>query len=312
MSISGAAGTENAELTVQFQITLGDGDWVRVPLRLDRALLREPAQYQGPGECFVLFEGEGEGYVAWIRGNKEGPHQISLKMLAPLSVSGEETKLKLFTPRAAASEMKLTIPQPDAVATVSEGAALLQPAAADGGTLFTALGLHGEFQLAWHKAGAPTADVPPVLEAAVNVLARMDSQGIAGEATLSIHSFASPFDRFVVRLPVGAELVPASAPGYSILPLEGKKEADGGQAMVEVRLHKKTTGPVEIHLSTRRNFGPEPPTEGFDLAGFEVLQAARQWGVIAVAVSNDRQVVWGRTAESGRLICCQNPCTAKA
>jgi hypothetical protein len=293
MSISGAAGSENAELTVQFQITLGDGDWIRVPLRLDQALLREPAQYEGPGECFVLFEGEGEGYVSWIRGKKEGPHQITLKMLVPLSVAGEETKLKLFTPRAAVSEMKLTIHQPDAVAAVSEGAALLQPAAAEGGTLFTALGLGGEFQLAWHKAGAPAADVPAVLEADVNILARMDSQGITGEATLSVHGFASPFDRFVVRLPAGAELVPASAPGYSILPLEGKKEADGGQALVEVRLHKKTTGPVEIHLSTRRNFGPEPPSEGFDLAGFEVLQAARQWGVIAVAVSNDRQVVWG-------------------
>ena len=293
MSITGPAGTENADLTVQFQITLGDGDWVRVPLRLDQALLREPAQYQGPGECFVLFDGEGEGYVAWIRGKKEGPHQITLKMLVPLSVAGEETKLKLFTPRAAASEMKLTVPQGDAVAAVSEGAALLQPAAAEGGTLFTALGLGGEFQLAWHKAGAPAAEVPAVLEAAVNILVRMDSQGITGEATLSVHSFASPFDRFVVRLPAGAELVPASAPGYSILPLEGKKESAVGQALVEVRLHKKTTGPVEIHLSPRRNFGPEPPTDGFDLAGFEVLQAARQWGTIAVAVSSDRQVVWG-------------------
>ena len=58
-------------------------------------------------------------------------------------------------------------------------------------------------------------------------------------------------------------------------------------------MNKKTTGPVEIHLSTRRNFTQEQPPDGFDLAGFEVLGAARQWGTIAVAVGNDRQVVWG-------------------
>ena len=58
-------------------------------------------------------------------------------------------------------------------------------------------------------------------------------------------------------------------------------------------MNKKTTGPVEIHLSTRRNFNKEQPPEGFDLAGFEVLGAARQWGTIAVAVGSDRQVVWG-------------------
>jgi hypothetical protein len=294
MSINGTAGSENAELTIQFQIMVRDADWTRVPLRLDQGLLREPAEYQGPGEHFVHFDGNGDGYVSWIRGKKEGLHEITLKMLVPLSPAGEERKLRIFTPRAAVSEMKLKIPEPGAVGTVSEGATLLPPSAAEqDGTLFTALGLGGEFQLAWHKAEAKIAEVPAVLEAAGNILIRLDSQGIISEATLSVHSYASPFDRFVVRLPTDAEFSPSSAPGYSILPLEGKKEADGRQAVVQVRFNKKTTGPVEIHLSTRRNFYQEQQPEGFDLAGFEVLGAVRQWGTIAVAVGSDRQVVWG-------------------
>jgi hypothetical protein len=294
MSITGAAGGENAELTIQFQIMLRDADWTRVPLRLDQGLLREPAQYQGPGEHFVHFDGNGEGYVSWIRGKKEGLHEITLKMLVPLSPAGEEKKLRIFTPRAAASEMKLKIPEPGAVGTVSESATLLPPSAAEqDGTLFTVLGLGGEFQLGWHKAEAKIVDVPAVLETTGNILIRLDSQGIISEATLLVHSYASPFDRFVVRLPADTELSPSSAPGYSILPLEGKKEADGRQALVQVRLNKKTTGPVEVHLSTRRNFTKEQPSECFDLAGFEVLGAARQWGAIAVSVGNDRQVVWG-------------------
>ncbi len=293
MSIAGSAGSENAELTIQFQIMVRDTDWTRVPLRLDQGMLREPAQYQGSGEHFVQFDGNGEGYVSWIRAKKEGLHEITLKMLLPLSPAGEEKRLRIFVPRATASEMKLRIPQPGAVGTVSEGATLLPAAAEQDGTLFTVIGLGGEFQLAWHKADAKTVEVPAVLEATGDILNRLDSQGIVSEATLSLHSYTSPFDRFVVRLPADAELVPAGTPGYSILPLEGKKEAESRQSLVEVRLHKKTAGPVEIRLSTRRNFAQEQLPDGFDLAGFEVLEAARQWGTIAVAVSNDRQVVWG-------------------
>jgi hypothetical protein len=293
MSITGSAGSENAELTIQFQIMLRDADWTRVSLRLDQGLLREPAQYQGAGEHFVHFAGNGEGYVVWIRGKKEGLHEITLKMLVPLSPAGEEKRLKIFTPRAVASEMKLKIPEPRAVGTVSEGATLLPPSAEQDGTMFTALGLGGEFQFAWHKAEAKIVEVPAVLEATGNILIRLDSQAIASEAALSVHSYASPFDRFVVRLPADAELSPAGAQGYSILPLDGNKDAESRQALVQVRLNKKTTGPVEIHLSTRRNLTQEQPPEGYDLAGFEVLGAARQWGTIAVTVGNDRQVVWG-------------------
>ena len=294
MSISGAAGSENAELSIKFQIMVRDADWTRVPLRLHQGLLREPAQYQGPGEHFMHFDGNGEGYVSWIRGKKEGLHEITLKMLVPLSPADEEKKLTIFTPRAAASEMKLKIPEPGTVGMVSDGATLLPASAAEqDGTLFTVLGLGGNFQLAWHKAEAKIIEVPAVLEATGNILIRLDSQGIVSEATLSVHSYASQFDRFIVRLPVDAELSPSSAPGYSILPLEGKKEADGRQALVQVRLNKKTTGPIEIHLSTRRNFTKEQPADAFDLAGFEVLGAARQWGTIAVAADSDRQIVWG-------------------
>ena len=313
MSITGSAGNENAELTIQFQIMVRGADWTRVPLRLDQAILSQPAQYQGSGEHFVQFASNGDGYVSWIRAEKEGPQQISLKMLVPLSQAGEEKKLKIFTPRATASEMKLKIPQPGAVGTVSEGAALLPASAEQDGTLFTATGLGGEFQLAWHKAGAKTADVPAVLEATGDILNRLDSQGVVSEAILSLHSYALPFDRFTVRLPPDAELVPGGAADYSILPLDGKDEAgaDARHSVVEVRLHKKTAsgGNPLVRAAKLR---PGTTAASVDLAGFEVLEAARQWGTIAVAVSNDRQVVWGPCRASSRPIYCPNPCMAKA
>jgi len=294
MSINGSAGREYADLTIQFQVLVRDSDWVRVPLRLDQALLSEPAQYQGPGEHFIHFEGSGRGYVSWIRSPKEGQHNISLKVLVPLNLVGEQTKLVLFTPRATRSELKLTVPQAKAVGTVSEGATLLPPEARqDDGTVFTVLGFWGDFEMSWHKAGDRLSDIPAVLEATGNILARMDNRGITSEATVSVHSYSSQFDRFVVRLPPGAELVPYNTPGYSLLPMEGKKEADGRQELVEVRLHKKTAGPVDVRLSARRNFEREQASDAYELAGFEVMGAVRQWGTIAVAADNNWQVVFG-------------------
>ena len=57
-----------AELSIQFRILVRDDQWVRVPLRLDQAVLRAAPECQGPGEQFVHFENDGEGYVAWLHG----------------------------------------------------------------------------------------------------------------------------------------------------------------------------------------------------------------------------------------------------
>jgi hypothetical protein len=312
MSINGTAGSENAELTIQFQIMVRDADWTRVPLRLDQGLLREPAEYQGPGEHFVHFDGNGDGYVSWIRGKKEGLHEITLKMLVPLSPAGEERKLRIFTPRAAVSEMKLKIPEPGAVGTVSEGATLLPPSAAEqDGTLFTALGLGGEFQLAWHKAEAKIAEVPAVLEAAGNILIRLDSQGIISEATLSVHSYASPFDRFVVRLPTDAEFSPSSAPGYSILPLEGKRKRTAGRQWSKSDLIKKPRARWRFTCprggTSIRNSSPRASIWLVSRSWERCGNGARSpWRSAATGRS-----CGGRSMASGRPIYCPNRCTAK-
>jgi len=47
-------------------------------------------QYKGSGEQFLHFEGEGVGYVCWLRGKPDSQHEITLTMLAPLSAAGEE------------------------------------------------------------------------------------------------------------------------------------------------------------------------------------------------------------------------------
>ena len=293
-----AAG--QAELNIQFRILVREDQWTRIPLRLDQAVLREAAQYQGAGEHFLNFEGDGEGYVVWVRGTAGQQHQITLKMLVPLTVMGQETRLRLLAPRATASELKLKVPYAKAVARVSEGATLQTPGEGSKESELTAVGLNGDFELGWHPPDAAPGKVA-ALEAFGTIAAQLDGRGVETEATFSVRSYGEAFDRFRILLPPDAELVPGNPSGYTLTVVDAAAAASGPgrQRLVEVQLTKRTVGPVEVRLSTKRaadNANMAPAARGdnwLELAGFEFPGAARQWGTIAVSVVGDWQVLWG-------------------
>ena len=64
--------------------------------------------------------------------------------------------------------------------------------------------------------------------------------------------------------------------------------------MVNVTLEKKTTGPVEIRLSTERDYNASRPDEWLDLAAAEVLGAPRQFGHLAVQLPSEWQLITGK------------------
>ena len=167
-----------------------------------------------------------------------------------------------------------------------------------GATELSVVGLGGDFLLAWHKLNPRAAETPLVLEASGTVLARLDSRSITAEATLSVRSYGVPFDRFTVRLPPGMELSPGTANGYVVTPMEADATQNGSsQRLVVVQLPKKTAGPVEVRLACRRGYDPLKDQSWCELAGFEVVGAARQWGAIAVAAGGDWQVLWGTSTD---------------
>ena len=202
IAAAGTAAGKQAELTIQVQVLVRDDDWVRVPLRLDQALLREAPRYKGPGRLFVQYEGEDAGYVCWIRGKSDAQYDFTLTMLVPLETAGDDTRLRLSAPRATASEMRLTVPMAGAVGTVSDGTTPAKSAAGkNGATEFDVVGLAPDFQLAWHRPDPPSAEAPVALEAVGSVLARLDGRRVSTEATLSVRSYGGAFDRCTVRLP---------------------------------------------------------------------------------------------------------------
>ena len=121
---------------------------------------------------------------------------------------------------------------------------------------------------------------------------KIDGRSVTSEATLTVRSFGAEFDRFHVQLPPGSQLVGTHQEGYTLSPA-GKDPAAG---LVEVRLDRKTTGPVEVRLVTERAFDVTKPDESLELAGFAVTEAIahRQWGYLAVSVVGDWQLAWTR------------------
>ncbi|NLY02960.1 MAG: hypothetical protein GXY83_43465 [Rhodopirellula sp.] len=291
----GATGTiqgDHAELTIDLKVLVRDDRGVRVPLRLNQALLREGAKYEGSGEQFLGFDEKGEGYVSFIRGGGGEIHRLTFRTLVPLLQVGNETRLKLSVPRTTSWELKLKVPIAGAVARVSEGATLLPPEAiTEGATELTVLGNGGDLELSWRKQDDPPAELPTVIEAVGEVQVRADGRSIDWEAKLSVRGYGSPMDRFQVRLPKAAELAPINTTAYTVTPVAGDTSSQSGAGpLVEVRLSKKTAAAEEIRIAARMAHEAGISAKPVELAGFEVMGAARQWGHIAVSVAGDWHV----------------------
>ena len=293
ISVTGTAKENRAELTVQFDALVRDRDDVRIPLHLDEAVVLEEFQYEGPGETRALHYDEGgDGYVWYLRGGEEeGIHKLTLKLWAPLSHTGDRTRMRLSVPRAAKSELDLTVPLGNAVVEAAGyGSSGPQTPEANGSTRFKAGGLDRDFELTWYESDSRRTDPQPVLEAVGKIAATIDSDTVTTTATLTVRSEGSRFNRFRVRLPPGAELNDDKRTGYTVVPLSSDSKPAQDRNLVEVRFPEYVTGPVDVVLQTTQ---PRQSTESSELAGFDVLQAVEQRGIIAVMIDDDWAVIWG-------------------
>ena len=290
ISISGATDGPRADLTADFTIAVHETGWLQAPLRLEDAVLREPPSFDGPGEHVSDLAEDGSGYVVWIRSEAETTHRVKLRLWAPIERVGAESHLRLHLPRSPATEMQLRVPLAKVVARISEGNTLdsVTPTS-DGKSLLEAVGLGGEIDLSWNATDSPVPKLPTVLEATGAITIRVDGQNIRSDAKLTVRSSGGDFDRFTVQLPPDTDYIPSAQVGATVVELD----TDGEQGkQCEVRLAEPTTGPVEIRLMSQRANGRPSDDDVLELAGFEVVDAVRQWGTVTVSVSGNWQAQW--------------------
>lgn len=272
-------------------VTHVDG-WVRFPLRLGNAVLTDPASVESSGSAFVRWSEPESSYVGQVLGKVDEVHQFRIEGLIQLEHTGEATSVTLDLPHTARSECVLTLPEADIVASAT-GTGVLKQQSTEQGTEFRLSGYRGPTVVSWRKKGLPAAHRLAVLECTGQVLTRLDENVSVTTAELTVQSLSVPFERFRVRLPKGSEFIEADSTDQTIscepIATEGSETP-----VLEVRLERETVGPVKVRLSAKQTRDVEAGgATWFELSGFDVVDAVRQSGQIAVETAGNRYLVRG-------------------
>lgn len=311
LAVTGAATDTVANLQVTATVRVRQSDWVRIPLRLNQAILKNAAEHTGAGEFFITCEPNGDGYLCWLKEGeqkdaaeppqddkksgaaKANSHQIKLQFAVPLEAVGDERRLDLAMPQATESSLKIEVPL-DKVETSQRNADdgfLTSRPLAGGKSEVSLLGASGDVQLSW-RPSRESPSTRSALEAAGEVLVKVEGRArVSSEVKLRVRSHAGPLESFQVRLPPGMELNPGSPTGYTVAVATSANMNSDGRQVVEVKLDRVATGPVDVRLSASLASQPRG-NPSVEPANWEVVGAARQRGTVDVTVDGDWLLQW--------------------
>ena len=306
---AGQSGPDRVRLEAIYEIGLPAGGKVSVPLGFDGAVLDGAIAIddQKPNSQFVSYNKQRGGWVAWLEGKAGDRRTIKLPLIVPLLRDGDQTLLQTNIPRALDSTLTVRTKMSVTEAFASAGTLLETTPLDTGGMRLEARGAVGEFRLGWRQATtASPSQQQLVLSVEAQIFAEIDGRSVRSEATLNIESYGGQVERFRVRLPTGATLIPSnpgqlteSQPRITLLSEESGKtngertesstsdsQEHANGSLCLVTLPERTAGLVTVKIATQQTVGLGDEAE-VDLAGFEVLGAVRQYGDVAIRVADD-------------------------
>jgi len=299
---TGQARQDWADLKVTVTVTLRHDGWIGIPLRLGQAALRR-LPTTGPTEGPLLTvhrraqddEATTEadnGYILWLRGDhEEVVRTVELDFVVPVSGIGRERRMVLSVPKAAKSELKLTVPVPNAEAEVSNETILESAVpSGDSATELTIVGLRGDVGIVWRRANGHAGSAAHALTSFATVTATLDRQSVQFDANLRVSDRDRELNSFEVRLPVGASLTETQYEGYAASDVSGDDLAPGEGRIVEVRLNEPVEAKASAEVTLKARCGEEGDDGQFALAGFQVVDAMQQQGTVIVRSGDDWDV----------------------
>ncbi|MGD9127874.1 MAG: hypothetical protein PVH19_10905 [Planctomycetia bacterium] len=309
--IRGTVADQRANLDISLAITTRKDDTIRVPVGLSQAIMRKDLKYEGEGNAFLEYDVKKKTYVVWIEGKKSQKHKITLSTAIPTATIGLDTRLRFDAPRSTRSQMTLAVPEVDLEVNAPIESRLTKVEDTKAKTPETRLtidSVRGDFQLLWHKNPNGSSKTRAVMEASGEIVVNIGSLDITCEAVLKVRGRGMPIDRFRVRLPKGTETYQVSEGDYQVIELENKKpngtsngetsatengaaKKNNGPRTIEVRLAEPTVDPILLRISTTRPLD-RSSLDSIEPAGFQVIDAVRQWGHVAATVGPDYYVSW--------------------
>jgi len=292
ISISGTAKEKyvdlKAELTVQL---LRDRGWVRVPLTLNEGVLRN-SKYEGKGEAsFDKFDRE-RGYFWWFRG--KGYHKLILELTVPIDQANSSQRLQLtLPPRTAASSLKLKVPYKKVKTEFGKETVVETKTLDATHSEIKVIGLGEQIDGRWTSIREPS-NSKPVFKVHSAVVAKLSLETAVLRVKQRIEPIQGSTKELFVKIPAAFEVLQVEGAGY-----KSYRKVEENAEWYAVTMTEPQTEPVTLEWTLQSTFHRSSPAV-FDLQGFEVRDAVRQTGEIAVVLVDGIRAI--RTSVADRFI----------
>lgn len=305
-TITGTVADSAVDLVLTFQVqrlesSLPQDEWVRIALRMNQTVLVPPTAHEGPGEFLFEFDPQRDGYVLWLKAPPGSEHTFTVQFKAPLLRKNGARQLMLKTPETPTNLRLSGVGRgADARVNVNAGNILSTRRTAAGPTELVVDAAGGDIDLTWRDL----EEVPPVMAAFGNISVSLSGRQLAFDTQLNVRSYGPAIDSFIVRLPPGTELIATNQftqPGLEYSPVPNSDKSNLGRQYLVHRTEGKTSGPIEARLRCETTGDILDSANPWQIAGFEVLGARHQKGVIDFHVEGDWSIDWQTDANVRRI-----------
>ncbi|MBI1246989.1 hypothetical protein GC197_03990 [bacterium] len=302
-------------LHVTYQVIPHASGWVRIPLGLQNAILRDeikstPVMSVRP-EQPVTYTANA-GYAVWCKFppmNKvllspEDPKPVTLEVTALLGLTtrGDETSLETSLPADTKCQVAIDIPQPGALVSHKGNMVIKDPmrTAPEGHSQQLLEFAGGGLGLSWRFDEQAMSQQPVILKVHGQLTATVESEKtVRTVARLQVESTTIAFDSFQIEIDEDAEFVPPSTPpaGYTIRPLDPDGTTFNNRLLVE--LSEETKQPVSVTITTQQTdlVPGDRDKRQFTIGQFNVLGSDIQDGILNIQSAGNVHVTWDTPQE---------------
>lgn len=296
LSLTGDVKGDFAFLTVSAKAVVQADGWVRIPLRLNQALLLTGAVENENANDLLEFD-QDSGLIWRVKGKAGQQHSLNVNICAKLRRLGPQAHLELSVPKATASRLQLTVPQSDIEASANENAFRLTTAAAkQNRSQINVDGIGGQLHLVWQKRQQQPKP-NSLFSAKADVYIRFESQRqLNAEAAIRLDVTAGEVKSVIVQLPPKMRRTTVEQPGVEVKLLSSSdprlKDARSDCQYLEITLQHPSADPIDLRLSGHRTLESSEVGQFVDVSGFRILNALSQSGNLSLAADSQWAFQW--------------------
>ncbi len=273
------AGTEEgdwAKLEAKFEIQVERPDVrVTVPIGLQEGSVAQGIKHTGPGEFRAADAlNRQKAHTVFLRG--KGLHEVTIPFVVPIRRQLNQRQLQLTIPPAAGSQITLRVAKEHCQVKPLEDAPV-HATSIPNGTLIEAVGIKGQFDLAWERP-LEESHARTVFDVFSKCNVAMDRDRIQMGVLQTIEAKQGNLSSVRVRVPRNFSRISGQQLYVSEVRKYGLPDIDAG-GFIKVDLKPVAPGRIELRWDLE---GPLPPNGNLSLQGFDVEGARSDSGDVSI------------------------------